>query len=237
MERRVLNAQEVRAAKNGDKMTVRGYAATYGTLSKPLPAGNGGSFRERIAKGAFQRILTDVVALFNHDTNAVLGRTVSGTLRLTEDDNGLAFEYDLPNTTAGRDVWESVKRGDLRSCSFAFQLGDRSMEDWEEEELEKEEEHGLRGKVKRAVKCIVRTIRDFSQLFDVSIVTDPAYPGTSIDARSLAACEEFRSRRVAKPETDEELVERGLRICEKWYEEAQADKKRRNKLNNLILDL
>ena len=143
MERRVLHAQEVRAAKNGDKMTVRGYAATYGTLSKPLPA-QGGSFCERIAKGAFKRILRtnpDVVALFNHDTNAVPGRATSGTLRLREDDKGLAFECDLPNTTAGRDVWESGKRGDLNSCSFAFQLGDRSW--FEEAQADKKRRNRL----------------------------------------------------------------------------------------------
>jgi HK97 family phage prohead protease len=199
MERRVqFTAQEVRASKSSDgKMCVRGYAATYNTLSKPLPADkNGASFRERIAQGAFKRILRtnpDVVALFNHDANAVLGRTKSGTLRLKEDDKGLAFECDLPDTTAGRDVWMSVKRGDLASCSFAFNLGER-MDEWDEEDIEDEKGLGLRGAVKKMAKCIVRTIRDFSQLFDISIVTDPAYPGTSVGARSVQLCAEYRSR-------------------------------------------
>lgn len=94
MERRVLNAKEVRASRSGGKKTIRGYAARYGTLSNPIPA-QGGSFRERIARGAFKRILRtnpDVICCFNHSQDAILGRTTSGTLRLREDDKGLAFE-------------------------------------------------------------------------------------------------------------------------------------------------
>jgi HK97 family phage prohead protease len=198
MERRTLNVREIRASKAGGQMRVQGYAATYDQLSNPIQGNGKGSFRERIAKGAFKRILRtnpDVVLLFNHDTNQVLGRTTSGTLRLREDDNGLAFDADLPDTTAGRDVYKSIERGDLNGCSFAFQLGER-MEDWEEEEIEDEEDKGIRGKLKRMAKCIVRTIRDFSNLYDVSIVTNPAYPGTTVDARCLAACAEFRERRI-----------------------------------------
>ena len=107
-------------------MTVRGYAAKYNQLSHPLPAGNRAKFRECIAPGAFDRILRtnpDVVCTFNHDVNAVLGRTTAGTLLLKADSRGLAFESDLPNATAGRDTYESVKRGDLNGCSFAFNLG------------------------------------------------------------------------------------------------------------------
>src|SRR5258705_12398593 len=118
MEKRILGTHELRASKSGDKMVVKGYAATYGTLSKDL-----GGFRERIAPGAFRRILStspDVVMTFNHDLNTVLGRTTAGTLRLHEDSRGLAFECDLPNTSAGRDVFESIQRGDLHACSFAF---------------------------------------------------------------------------------------------------------------------
>jgi uncharacterized protein len=120
MVKRILGTHELRASKSGDKMTVSGYAATYGTLSKDL-----GGFRERIAPGAFKRILAtnpDVVMLFNHDVNSVLGRTTAGTLRLREDSRGLAFECDLPGTVAGRDVWESVQRGDLNGCSFALKI-------------------------------------------------------------------------------------------------------------------
>jgi HK97 family phage prohead protease len=185
MEKRVLKFGEVRASKCGDKMKVAGYAATYGTLSRDLPAGNGRTFRERIAKRAFDKILAtnpDVVCTFNHDNNAILGRTNSGTLRLRGDDKGLAFECEMPNTQVGRDVYESVKRGDLNGCSFAFELGERDDE-YNEEEIEEEKELGLRGRVANAIKkIIVRTIRNFRKLYDVSIVTTPAYPGTQVAA-------------------------------------------------------
>ena len=78
MEKR-FQVTEVRAKKNGDKRTITGYAARYNVLSSDL-----GGFRERIASGAFKRILAtnpDVVCLFNHSDNAVLGRTTAGTGR------------------------------------------------------------------------------------------------------------------------------------------------------------
>ena len=137
MEKRVLPLSEVRASMSGHKMKVSGYAATYETLSRDLPAGNGKVFKERIARRAFDKVLAtnpDVVCTFNHNNDAVLGRTTSGTLRLRGDDTGLAFECDLPNTQIGRDVYESVKRGDLNGCSFAFELGERGDEEWSEEE-------------------------------------------------------------------------------------------------------
>ena len=185
MEKR-FQLTEVRAKKNGDKRNITGYAARYNVLSGDL-----GGFRERIASGAFKRILAanpDVVCLFNHSDNAVLGRTIAVTLRLSEDSRGLKFECDLPDTTAGRDTYESVQRGDLNGCSFAFMVDDSRMCDYKEEEID-DEEDGIRGMVKRATRAIIRTIRDFANLIDVSVVTHPAYPQTSVDARNLVgAC-------------------------------------------------
>jgi HK97 family phage prohead protease len=189
MENRIVRAHEIRASKSGDKMVVKGYAARYNVLSGVIPPG----FRERIMPGAFKRILStnpDVVCLFNHDQNAVLGRTTAGTLRLREDSKGLAFECDLPNTQAGRETYESVQRGDLNGCSFAFKLGP-DMDSLQEEEVE---DDSIRGAVKRKIRQVVRTIRDFANLFDTSIVTNPAYPGTSVDTRNLAVAAEMRSR-------------------------------------------
>lgn len=196
MEKRFLESTELRASKAGERMVVRGYAARYGVLSHPIPVRGGRSFRELIERGAFDNVLADpnldVVATFNHDMNAVLGRTTAGTLRLHADEKGLAFECDLPDTTAGRDVWTSIQRGDLNSCSFAFGLGAR-MDSFDQEDVEDEEGDSLRGKVKRKVKQIVRRIRSFAKLFDISVVTSPAYPGTSVAARNLVSAE-CRSR-------------------------------------------
>lgn len=209
MERRV-NATEVRAS-GSKEMRVSGYAARYNSLSNKLGGEKGThTFRERIASGAFNRILKtkpDVVMLLNHDPNYPLGRTSAGTLTLRSDDKGLCFDCLLPNTQAGRDTHESVKRGDLKACSFAFNLGER-MDDWtEEEEIEDEKDLGIRGKAKRAATCIIRTIRDFSSLLDCSVVTYPAYASTSVDARSLISAEvrshvaSFRNGRVLRGST------------------------------------
>jgi len=200
-------ATAVRAVKNGDKRTITGYAARYNVLSGDL-----GGFRERIAPGAFKRILgasPDTVALVNHDASKVLGRTTSGTLRLSEDSRGLKFECDLPNTETGRSTYESVQRGDLNGCSFAFMTDDSRMCEYKEEEFDPEfdeDNKGIRGKAKRLVRSIVRTIHDFTNLIDVSVVTHPAYPQTSVDARNLLVAVEVRSRVAAfKPMNFDEI--------------------------------
>ena len=241
MEKRVqLYAGEVRAIKVGDKMRVSGYAARYGVLSKPLPAGNGRTFRERIAKRAFDSVLADpnldCILTFNHDQDKILGRTTSGTLRLEGDDSGLRFDCDLPNTQAGRDTYESVQRGDLNGASFAFELGQRD-EEWNEEEIEDEKDLGLRGRIVSAVrKWAVRTIKSFRKLHDVSIVTCPAYPGTQVDARNLVSAE-VRSyvERATKP-----APKTPLRGAIGVYFESDADdlacQTRRKQLLDLVLE-
>lgn len=180
MERRVLKYEFRTSETPSGKMRVAGYAARYNTLSHPIPDGVGGQFYERIAKGAFSRCLRskdlDCVALMNHDENKPLGRTTAGTLELEEDNDGLAFSCDLPNTSYSRDLYESVKRGDMNQCSFAFNLADGDDE-WEQDEDRK----------------LVRTIKNFATLFDVSIVTNAQYPGTSVDARNVVVGAEVRS--------------------------------------------
>lgn len=195
MEKRIVGAYELRAAKNSDgSMNVSGYAATYNTLSHEL-GNSAGKFRERIAKRAFDGILRtnpDVVATLNHSVNHVLGRTAAGTLVLRGDDTGLHFRCNMSNTSYARDLYENLRAGNLSECSFAFELGDRSDEDWSEEEIEEEEELGLRGATRRS-KQLVRTIKNFKRLHDISIVTNAAYPGTSVDARMELVSAEARS--------------------------------------------
>jgi hypothetical protein len=198
MERRIAST-EVRASAAGKELRISGYAACYGVLSGDL-----GGFKERLAKRSFDRVLStkpDVVALLNHDSNNVLGRTTSGTLKLNGDDKGLEFSCLLPNTQAGRDTHESVRRGDLSGCSFAFNCDERSdgscRDAWddEEDEIEDEKELGLRSRQGNRKRVVVRTINDFSRLLDVSVVTYPAYSKTSVDARNInVVAAEVRSR-------------------------------------------
>lgn len=138
---------------------LEGYAATFGT-----PASIGGRFTETIAPGAFSgsiRSKGDILALVDHDPGRVLARTRSGTLRLAEDSRGLAFDLDVPDTQAGRDVLALAERSDLGGMSFGFTALDERR-DGDRREL-------------RAV-----------ELHEISIVLAwPAYDGTVVQARSL----------------------------------------------------
>jgi HK97 family phage prohead protease len=165
--RTVASVIEVR--EDGDKPNVlSGYAALFNTETVI-----GGMFREAIAPGAFRDAVgrDDVRALFNHDPNIVLGRTGSGTVRLSEDALGLRYEVDLPDTQAARDLMVSVRRGDISQSSFAFGIAKREDAEWKQA--------ATRGELP------LRTIKR-AQLFDVSPVTYPAYEQTSVSARDEA---------------------------------------------------
>lgn len=168
IERRFL-ASEIRAVKEEGKPTaIEGYAAIFNSLSENL-----GGFRERIKPGAFTRVLNsapDVRCLVNHDPSMLLGRTASNTLHVEQDDRGLKFRCSLPDTTYARDLVELVNRGDLKEASFGFTVD-------EDEDLPPEEKED-------GVYCI-RQIKSYDKLYDVSCVTFPAYPATSISAREL----------------------------------------------------
>lgn len=99
----------------GRKLT--GYVARFDTEARI------GAFTETIKAGAFRASLSsgrDILALADHDPKAVLGRTKSGSLQLSEDVHGLRFELQVPDTTAGRDLIALAERGDLGGCSFGF---------------------------------------------------------------------------------------------------------------------
>jgi len=160
---------ELRTSDDGSPSTVRGIASVYNQETR---IGGLFGFREQIAPGAFDSALArpdDVRALFNHDSNSVLGRTKNGTLKLRSTPEGLAYEVELPNTGAARDVEALLKRGDVTGSSFGFKVLD---EQWDESRVKDGE-------------LPLRTITDV-ELFDVSPVTFPAYPQTSAEARSRA---------------------------------------------------
>lgn len=148
---------ELRAAKEG--RTIGGYAAVFGATTDI-----GDQFREVIAPGAFTGTMDgDVRALVDHDSGRVIGRTAAGTLRLTQDDTGLAVEIDLPDTSDGRDIATLIERGDISGMSFGFVV---TKQTWDET-----------GPVP------TRTI-EAVDLREVSVVAFPAYDDTSIALRS-----------------------------------------------------
>ena len=167
-------ACELRAKTDGETPKIEGYGAVFNSRSENL-----GGFREIIMPGAFDGVLNDDVrALFNHDPNFVLGRTSSGTLELSSDDDGLRYLIDAPNTQTIRDlVIEPMKRGDITQSSFAFRIA-RDGDEWAEDDE----------------GAIVRTIHKFQRLFDVSPVTYPAYNNAKSATRSLQAWQEARSQ-------------------------------------------
>ena len=162
---------EQRAEGETQKPVIIGYAAVFESLSENL-----GGFREKIARGAFDDVMSDDVrATYNHDANIVLGRTASGTLRIALDDKGLRYEIDPPDTQAARDLLVSMNRGDVKESSFRFMVED---DDWTEDDDGR----------------VVRTIKKFRRLIDVSPVTYPAYPEASAGQRSLDAWKEERNK-------------------------------------------
>jgi len=159
---------EWRDSGNGTDFTLRGHAAVFNSLSEDL-----GGFKELIQPGAFRAALRsnpDVRLLFNHDPNYVMARTASGTLELREDIQGLHVWARVPPLAWISDLRASMQRGDIDQMSFAFTIGDEG-DDW-------------------AVAddgTVVRTIRadGVNGLFDVSVVTYPAYRATDANMRSV----------------------------------------------------
>jgi uncharacterized protein len=154
----------------GGARKLSGYAAVFN--SETTIHTSFGAFREVIRPGAFTRALLegqDVVAWYQHGKGGPLplGRTKSGTLRLSQDNRGLAFELDMPDTSAARDLAVSVERRDVNEASFAFEPAADGGERWTNGEPS------------------LRELLDLN-IFDISPVVFPAYPSTSVGLRSAA---------------------------------------------------
>lgn len=151
---------EIQFQPEGKKIV--GYAAKFMNRSQDL-----GGFIEQIDPQAFTRTLSegaDVRALIDHNPSLILGRTVSGTLRLETDSTGLLVEITPPDTTYARDLMVSLERGDVTQMSFAF--------------VTKQDAWAKEGTTN------IRTLLDVD-LHDVSAVTYPAYLDTEVGLRSL----------------------------------------------------
>jgi HK97 family phage prohead protease len=187
---------EVRA--ENDKRTLTGYAAVFNS-----PTDIGGYFTEQIAPGAFDSAMNaDVRALVDHDSGRVIGRTKSGTLRLSQDSRGLKVEVDVPDTSDGNDLWTLVERGDISGMSFGFRV---TKQEWDDTDPDNP---------KRTIQAV--------DLFEVSAVAFPAYDDTTLAARSLEACRAEADK--AKADADKraaDAAETKRRLAEKRMTLAQ----------------
>lgn len=167
VERRYMPIHELRVTKDdGGNRQITGLAAVFDKFSENL-----GGFVERIEQGAFKEALkkSDTRALFNHDSNFVLGRKSAKTLQLKETNEGLSVNISPPDTQFARDLQVSIERGDIQGMSFGFKVA-ANGDAWEETDDGR----------------TIRTISHISELPDVSVVTFPAYADTTVALRSLA---------------------------------------------------
>jgi HK97 family phage prohead protease len=164
-ERRANLGLELRE-EGGKAPVLTGYAAVFGKRSLDL-----GGFVETIRKGAFARSLTegaDILALAHHDPTRPLARRSAGTLSLTEDDTGLRVDITLGDTTSARDVLADIRAKNILGMSFGFAT---------------REDKWTRSK---GSDPHLRELLDVD-LFEVSPVTWPAYPDTSVATRAMQA--------------------------------------------------
>jgi len=175
-ERRQLRAQVTRFQTRQDEGTedifIEGYFAVFNS-NYVLWAGAS----ESIAPGAFKNALdADVKALTNHDSTLVLGRNTAGTLTLKEDEKGLWGSVKVNrNDTDAMNLYSRVQRGDVDQCSFGFDI------------VSEETDYRNDGTVHWTIREVV--------LYEVSVVTFPAYEDTSVDVRERQF-EEIKKRKA-----------------------------------------
>lgn len=196
-ERRINQTQfEIRTLEDGKTIILEGYALKFGKRSEDF-----GGVDEILERGCLDKTdMSNVVALINHDPNYPLARNTvregPGHLSLSVDDTGLRFSLIPTDTTYAKDLMTNMAAGVVNQCSFAFTLAE-SGADWSYES-EKDMYH-------RAVKHIER-------LWDVSIVTTPAYPDTEAQAVQRSMQESKEAYVNSLKEEQENIRKRKLDI-------------------------
>lgn len=161
---------EFKTRDNGEGLFIEGYFSVFNSIYELWPGAS-----ETIAPGAFSNTLgEDIRALIDHETRLVLGRNAAGTLELKEDSHGLWGKVSInPNDTDAMNLYERVKRGDVNQCSFGFEI------------VSEETDFRDDGSIHWTVREV--------KLYEVSVVTFPAYEDTGISARKLQF-EEIKKR-------------------------------------------
>lgn len=154
---------------------IEGYAVVFGQESRVMyDRANKRCFVEVIEAGAVTEETLrscDIKALSEHNRERMLARSFNGagSLSLSVDSHGVKYRFDAPNTQEGEYVVEMVKRGDLFGSSFAYLTDERSNVSY----------------TKRADGILLRSVKKIDRMFDISVVSDPAYMGTEVAVRSL----------------------------------------------------
>lgn len=186
--RQLINEKiEVRAAGDGQKKTIGGYAVKYNSPTLMRDRW-GDEFLEEVSAGAFDKSLQNrnQKALWNHDSSKPLGSVSANTLRFNQDISGLNYDIDLPNNSYGNDAFESIQRGDVNGSSFGFIC---TNDIWSKIQYESRE-------------VFKRSIVE-AELFEVSPCTFPAYESSEISCRSL---EEFKETINKQNELRQRLI-------------------------------
>ena len=176
---REIRMAEIRALEPADdgEMIVEGRAVVYESPTVMYEI-DGVKYYEVIARGALDGAdLRDVPFKYNHSNSVmVMARTRNKTLELIPDDQGLLVRARLANTTAGRDLYELIRRGDVDKMSFAFTVD--------------KDEYDRNTRTRRILR--------FKRIWDVSAVDTPAYDQTYISARSWFAAQAEAERQAAE---------------------------------------
>lgn len=170
--RSIASQFETRDAEG--ELSIEGYFSVFNSIYELWPGAT-----ESVAPGAFSETLgNDIRALVDHNSTLVLGRNKAGTLELREDSHGLWGKVKInPNDSDAMNLYERVKRGDVDQCSFGFMI--------EDEETEFREDGSIHWTIRKV------------NLFEVSVVTFPAYEDTAVTARK-ADLEAIRQRKAEK---------------------------------------
>lgn len=176
-ERRLMEVRAVQEPEQNE-MIVEGYAIRF---DEPAVFEIGGEeYREVIDRRALDEAdMRDVPLKYNHSDHVmIMARTRNKTLQLIKDEKGLFIRAKLADTTAGRDLYTLIKRGDIDKMSFAFTVDYENDGD--------EYDHKTR----------TRTIKRIKKIWDVAAVDTPAYDTTSISARSFFELEREKERKA-----------------------------------------
>ncbi|WP_314180849.1 HK97 family phage prohead protease [Abiotrophia defectiva] len=192
---------EIRTLESGGTNIVSGYALKFDTLSHDFGYGDDHVYETLDKRCLDETDMSNVAALINHDANMLLGR-IGFNLELRTDDIGLYFEVRPTDTSYAKDLITNMQSGIIAKCSFGFVPDPNSIE-WS----------------KRADGSYLRTIKKIKQLFDVSVVTYPAYEDTEsvVSQRSFEA---FRAEELKNNQRDVEAREQEIEIMKMYMQQA-----------------